>query len=268
MCAICKGRHRVQLHHITPVSEGGTDEINNAIPLCPNCHDEVHSPYTPGRVTRSYTESELRRHLAEAIRLAGREVDAAPGTRTWEADRELVLFYAQCLDRPAFQTHFHIELSFADMDRALEDTLLDLNTGFWRTRDGTLIERARGKVHVANPVWRERLDEAVATIDAARRLLRNALGLDVDLCRWEQHASDRLRHDRDLGAEIDLAPPDSCGERQRDPPGSAAKFRLSPSRDHSRPSQIAHPGSWSSLGATCRWLTRGSSRMSAPRSGR
>jgi HNH endonuclease len=204
MCAICKRRHRVQVHHITPISERGSDHIDNAIPLCPNCHDEVHSPYAPGRITRSYSASELRGHLAETIRLARREAEAAPGTRTWEADRELVLFYAQCLDRPAFQTHFHMELSFADMDRALEDTLLALNTGFWRTRDGTLIERARGKVHVANPVWRERLDEAAASIDAARRLLRDALGLDIDLYRWERgHASDRLRYDRDLGAEID-----------------------------------------------------------------
>ena len=113
MCAICKGRHRVQVHHITPVSEGGADEIVNAIPLCPNCHDEVH----------------------------------------------------------------------------------------WR--DGTLIERARGKVHVANPVWRERLDEAAAAIDTARRLLRHALGLDVDLYRWEhEHASDRLRYNCSLGAGI------------------------------------------------------------------
>lgn len=204
MCAICKRRHRVQVHHITPVSEGGSDGIDNAIPLCPNCHDEVHSLYAPGRVTRSYSESELRSHLAEATRLARREADAAPGTRTWEADRELVLFYAQCLDRPAFLTHFHLELSFADLDRALEDTLLALNTGFWRTRDGTLIERARGKVHVANPAWRDQLDEAVAAIDPARRLLRHALGLDVDLYRLEhQHASDRLRYDRRLGAEID-----------------------------------------------------------------
>lgn len=186
------------------MSEGGSDDIDNAIPLCPNCHDEVHSPYTPGRVTRSYSESELRSHLAETIGLARREADAAPGTRTWEADRELVLFYAQCLDRPAFQTHFHIELSFADMDSALEDTLLALNAGFSRTRDGTMIERARGKVHVANPVWRERLDEASTQIDAARRLLRHALGLDVDLYHWEhQHASDRLRYDCGLGAEID-----------------------------------------------------------------
>jgi hypothetical protein len=187
-----------------PVSEGGSDEIDNAIPLCPNCHDDVHSSYAPGRVTRSYSEAELRRHLAETKQLARREADAAPGTRTWEADRELVLFYAQCLDRPAFQTHFHLELSFADLDRALEDTLLALNTGFWRTRDGTVIERARGKVHVANPEWRNRLDDAVTAIDAARRLLRQALGLDVDLYRWDRERHfDHLRYDRHLGAEID-----------------------------------------------------------------
>lgn len=204
MCAICKHRHRVQVHHITPVSEGGSDDISNGIPLCPNCHDEVHSPYAPGRVSRSYSESELRRHLAETIRLARREADAAPGTRTWEADRELILFYAQCLDRPAFQTYFHMELSFADMDRALEDTLLALNTGYWRTRDGTLIERAEGKAHVANPAWRKCLDDAVAAIDHARRLMRHALGLDVDLYRWEyERHSDSLRQNRDLGDEMD-----------------------------------------------------------------
>lgn len=202
MCAICKRRHRVQVHHITPVSEGGSDDISNGIPLCPNCHDEVHSPYAPGRVTRSYGEDELRRHLAETIRLARQEADAAPGTRAWEADRALVLFYAQCLDRPAFQTRFHNELSFADMDRALEDTLLALNTGFWRTRDGILIERAQGKVHLAHPAWRERLDDAVAAMDNARRLMREALGLDLDLYRWD-HESHHLRGDARLGVLMD-----------------------------------------------------------------
>lgn len=41
-CCICGLLHRVQLHHIIPREEGGTDDIENAIPLCPNCHDEVH----------------------------------------------------------------------------------------------------------------------------------------------------------------------------------------------------------------------------------
>lgn len=203
MCAICKRPHRVQVHHITPKSEGGSDDISNAIPLCPNCHDEIHAGYSPGVVTRSYTEAELRRHLEETIQLARREAQLAPGTRAWEADRDLVLFYAQCLDRPAFQTFFHIELNFADLDRALEDTLLALNTGYWRARDGTLIERTQGKVHVANRAWREQLDDAAAAIEQARRLMREALGLDLDFYRWENIDFSALRGNSALGAEVD-----------------------------------------------------------------
>lgn len=52
-CAICKWgvgmtlfdvinfgllSNGLELHHINPVSKGGSDEWNNIIPLCPNCH--------------------------------------------------------------------------------------------------------------------------------------------------------------------------------------------------------------------------------------
>jgi hypothetical protein len=42
MCAVCNLRHGVQVHHIVPRHEGGSDDASNAIPLCPNCHSEVH----------------------------------------------------------------------------------------------------------------------------------------------------------------------------------------------------------------------------------
>lgn len=29
---------RIEVHHIVPESEGGADDIDNAAPLCPNCH--------------------------------------------------------------------------------------------------------------------------------------------------------------------------------------------------------------------------------------
>lgn len=29
----------VEIHHIHPEAQGGSDEIDNAAPLCPNCHD-------------------------------------------------------------------------------------------------------------------------------------------------------------------------------------------------------------------------------------
>lgn len=43
-CAVC-GFHAgriLRLHHITPVSKGGTNDASNLTLLCPNCHDSVH----------------------------------------------------------------------------------------------------------------------------------------------------------------------------------------------------------------------------------
>ena len=66
-CAICQHRHAVQLHHIVHRSQGGSDELENAIPLCPNCHNEVHSSYSSGRTTRIYTVAELRHFRRQAL---------------------------------------------------------------------------------------------------------------------------------------------------------------------------------------------------------
>jgi hypothetical protein len=187
MCAICKHLHKVQVHHIVPREDGGTDDIENAIPLCPNCHDEVHATYTSGRTTRRYTAGELRRHLEETVNLAARQASLARGNADWQVDADLIAFYAQCLDRPAFRTYFHQELSFADLDRALEDTLLAINTGYWRTRDGAVLNRAVGKIRVTNPSWREKLDGIAAEIEAARGRLRGALALDRELMHQADH---------------------------------------------------------------------------------
>jgi len=111
LCAVCNCRHGVQVHHIVPRHLGGTDDPSNAIPLCPNCHDEVHAKYAPGRTTRVYTEGELRGHLARTIDLASRQAHQEVGNGDWNHDVELVKFYSNCHDRPAFRTHFHNELS-------------------------------------------------------------------------------------------------------------------------------------------------------------
>lgn len=43
-CVICgtKHRSRLEIHHVVPKSEGGTNEIGNLVPLCHICHCAVH----------------------------------------------------------------------------------------------------------------------------------------------------------------------------------------------------------------------------------
>lgn len=42
MCFIEIKEKERQVHHIIPVSEKGSDDLNNLILLCNNCHTEVH----------------------------------------------------------------------------------------------------------------------------------------------------------------------------------------------------------------------------------
>ena len=36
------GRPYLEVHHLTPLSKGGLDDLSNVIALCPNCHRESH----------------------------------------------------------------------------------------------------------------------------------------------------------------------------------------------------------------------------------
>ncbi|MBN2028273.1 MAG: HNH endonuclease [Actinobacteria bacterium] len=209
LCCLCKGLRPVQAHHIIPRKDGGTDEIDNAITLCPNCHEEVGSR---GRTTRQYTPEELKQHREMTIELVSKRAGWAPGTSQYEQDKELVLFYAQCLDRPAFKTRFHEEVRFSDFDKAMEDTLLALNTGYWRTREGDLIDRARGKMYVVNPEWRMRLDTISRCIVEIRNRFQEAVGfkkMPFEYGHFRGRILDRdfdkhLRANRELGAELDF----------------------------------------------------------------
>lgn len=214
-CCLCDTLHKVQLHHIVLPEEGGTDDIDNAIPLCPNCHDEVHATYAPGRSTRAYTANELKLHRQRAIERADKQKQWSPGTSVWEEDKSLILFYAQCLDRPAFHTPFYAEMSFSAFDKAMEDTVTALNTGYWRTRDGAPIDRAKGKVHLTHQPWRDKMDRIVAIIEEIRGRFHEAFGLN-DMLGHYGHLSGhrypppvdvlmdrRFRHDAPLGEWMD-----------------------------------------------------------------
>lgn len=83
-------------------------------------------------------------------------------------DQELIRFYAQCFDRPAFQDHFHREGSMEAFDRAIEDTITAINTGCLRSRDGGVLARSKGKAFLERADWRQRMDLVVDLLRAIR----------------------------------------------------------------------------------------------------
>jgi hypothetical protein len=136
--------------------------IDNGIWLCQKCaklidDDETH--YTSDLLRQWKKLSE------EATRLA---IESGTNGATLKADIELLRFYAQCFDRPAFQDPFQQEGSMEAFDRAIEDTITALNTGCLRSRDGVVLQRARGKKYISNSDWRDALDTMVDILRAIR----------------------------------------------------------------------------------------------------
>src|SRR5437016_6450420 len=63
-CCIC---HRfcgvkIETDHIRPSANGGSDDIDNAIPVCFDCHAEIHSYNDQHPRGRKFLPAELRMH--------------------------------------------------------------------------------------------------------------------------------------------------------------------------------------------------------------
>jgi hypothetical protein len=41
-CANCPATHGLHVHHIVPLSKGGTNQLSNLIVLCEDCHKKLH----------------------------------------------------------------------------------------------------------------------------------------------------------------------------------------------------------------------------------
>jgi hypothetical protein len=166
--------------HVSAASKGGPrydsrldaterGSIENAIWLCQNCAKLIDND------DQRYSVDLLRhwkRLSEEAARLAIESPAAEPRART--SDAELIAFFAQCFDRPAFQDPFRQEGSMEAFDKALEDTITAINTGCLRSRDGGVLARARGKAFLKTNGWRDRMDVIVDILRAIRSRYESA----------------------------------------------------------------------------------------------
>lgn len=164
-CCLClrfKGV-KVEVHHIDPESVSHDNTIGNAIALCLDCHTEAghYNPRHPKG--NKITPAELRRHRDRLWKLV------ADGKLLPEKnlDCKYLEMIRMAFDRPAYTTPFRQEGHMEDFDRAIDDTILALNTGLLRTRDNhVLTEVGFGKSGLANVEWCVELGEV------ERRLLQ------------------------------------------------------------------------------------------------
>lgn len=159
--------------HISAASPGGSrydnnlsaDErksIENGIWLCQNCAKLIDND------SNQYSVDLIKswKRLSEQAALLEIQTNEPPATSN--LDVEMIRFYAQCLDRPAFQDYFQQEGSMEDFDKALEDTITAFNTGVLRSRDGAVLQKSKGKSYLTNQQWRNKMDVIVDLLRAMR----------------------------------------------------------------------------------------------------
>lgn len=77
------------------------------------------------------------------------------------SDNEILEKMARCLDRPAFITPFYCENNFGDFRKAIDDTIEAINTGVYRLRDGTLIEKIYPKAMIKDDELRNKVNDVI-----------------------------------------------------------------------------------------------------------
>lgn len=164
ICAAAKGGPRYD-ESMTPEERKSFD---NGIWLCQSCSKLIDTD------TTRYTKEVLLRWKNIAEELTILEMEKASPTQSFEEDIDLIRFFVQCFDRPAFRDDIFQEGRMEDFDKAIEDTLIALNTGVLRTRDGAIIKQAEGKSAVHNSSWREKLDTIADMLNSIRRRLKVA----------------------------------------------------------------------------------------------
>jgi hypothetical protein len=84
-------------------------------------------------------------------------------------DNDMLTIIAAVFDRPAFRTPFHEESSIPAFQQAIEDTISALNTGIWRTPDGSEIRHIPSLHHLRDPQAKAKVAQAVQLVDNLRR---------------------------------------------------------------------------------------------------
>jgi len=170
--------------HITAAEVGGprydgnisSDErksVENGIWLCQDCAKLIDSD------EKRYSVDIIKmwKDLSETAALLNIENPVNALKTEAIDDKKIIKFFSQCFDRPAFQDDFMQEGSIEAFDKAMEDTIIAINTGCLRDRNGSVLFQCYGKSYLSNHEWREKMDRIVDLLRAIRSRYQLAVQL-------------------------------------------------------------------------------------------
>jgi hypothetical protein len=98
-CCICHKfcGTKIEVAHIRAEAEGGPDTLDNAIPLCFDCHADMRSYDFKHPKGNKYSEAELRRHRDNWFERVGGNVGVVSNGAVVETDRQLYRFLLSIL---------------------------------------------------------------------------------------------------------------------------------------------------------------------------
>lgn len=117
------------------------------------------------------------RTLSEKAALFDLEQISASTDKDITEDKKIIRFFSQCFDRPAFQDEFMQEGSIEAFDKAIEDTIIAINVGCLRDRNGDILFQSYGKSYLSNHEWRAKMDSIVDILRAIRSRYQLAIKL-------------------------------------------------------------------------------------------
>ncbi len=103
-CCVC---HRfcgskIELDHITTAAEGGDDSIDNAIPVCFECHAEIHSYNDKHPRGRKFQPDELRGHKEQWLEICKKRPEVIVSA-SWQIDVGPIQALVDELDRTSYR---------------------------------------------------------------------------------------------------------------------------------------------------------------------
>lgn len=189
ICAAAKGGPRYD-PNMTPDER---KSINNGIWLCQSCSKLIDSD------TSRYSIKLLREWKSNAEESSVINLEKNTSIPSANEDIELIKFFVQCLDRPAFKDRIRNEGSMEDFEKAVIDTMIAFNTGTLRDRNNNFLRRAGGKSLINNTEWRLKLNEIVNILEDMSRRLKQA-----KKCKTFWQRSDGFYYFSDMKLELML----------------------------------------------------------------